>query len=99
MLSSTTHFAETPNLQTRKPIKILKNPQRKKCVKYKSNSTIQRQCLITEKTIQKAKLGQQKLKNKEVLLRIQNKRRQAEILKLQKEKLTMEITLMKSNFI
>ncbi|XP_066927808.1 myb-related transcription factor, partner of profilin-like [Clytia hemisphaerica] len=76
-------------LQAKKPSKKNKT----------STLTIQRQCLIKELNIQKAKLKFQRLKNKEVLLKIKNERRHTELLDLQKEKAALELTLMKTNFV
>ncbi|XP_066931115.1 myb/SANT-like DNA-binding domain-containing protein 4 [Clytia hemisphaerica] len=76
-------------LQSKKPSKKNKT----------STLTIQRQCLIKELNIQKAKLKFQRLKNKEVLLKIKNERRHAELLDLQKEKAALELTLMNTNFV
>ncbi|XP_066924425.1 myb/SANT-like DNA-binding domain-containing protein 4 [Clytia hemisphaerica] len=64
-----------------------------------ANKKIQKKCLLQELAIQKTRLKGERLRNKNLLLKERNLRRADEILTLQKEKLQLEISLMKGNIL
>ena len=58
---------------------------------------LQRKCLLAELKIQKARHRGERLKNKNFLLKEKNLRKEDEILTLQKEKMELELALIKNN--